>query len=386
MVDLWNSNELNLEIALLEYKKSPNNYKPSILPTSDFRITQKNDNFINIAMISNDNFIIQFFENDIKYGDMFSLPIESININLPPTEQDDDFNINQWINLLNYTLKKTINKNNIKISDLLYFDWSFFPYGVNLLDGTIQYIKTAIIKIVNKSNYCVRLQGRWAILQMMGKCMIGNKNFVQPTPGSGPCCSTDSPCDEELLYGVYDNYIQSWYPYYATDSENIQNPILCPRRNAELIINSNKTYNGFYDGFVNDNVRSFSSKLRSTEIWTYLNADTGDSHPLHFHLTSGFLCKDLSDINKLFDSPANIDTPGLTHTFSRDIYQIGPQTKMSFALTWPFYASEDTTITPNIPNIGAPIHCHFLPHNDTNSMIITYAVKEEEYFIKYNNC
>ena len=122
--------------------------------------------------------------------------------------------------------KKTfidINYEKIKVSDLLFFDWSFFPYGINLLDGTVKYLKSAIIKTKNNSNYCIRLLGRWALLQMMGKCMIGNKNNTPPIPGSGPCCDVNSPCDEEYLYGVYDNYIQSWYPYYATNDENIQN-------------------------------------------------------------------------------------------------------------------------------------------------------------------
>ena len=48
---------------------------------------------------------------------------------------------------------------------------------------------------------------------------------------------------------------------------------------------------------------------------------------------------------------------------------------MSFAITWPYYSSNDTTSSPYIPNIGAAIHCHFLPHNDSNSMMITYGIK-----------
>ena len=42
---------------------------------------------------------------------------------------------------------------------------------------------------------------------MMGKSMTGDKNTIPPKPGSKPCCGIDAPCDEELLYGVYDNYI-----------------------------------------------------------------------------------------------------------------------------------------------------------------------------------
>lgn len=386
MVDLWNSNELDLNFALEEYSKNPNNYKPAKLPTSDFRITKKNDEFINITMISNDELTIQFFENNILYGDKITKPIAKVTIILPPTKQKADLNLQQWIDLLNHQMENTIvniNGTDVPMSEILNFDWSFFPYGINMLDGTTKYLKSAVIKTKNNTDYCIRLLGRWALLQMMGKSMIGNKNTTPPMPGAGPCCDVNSPCDEEYLYGVYDNYIQSWYPYYATNDKNVQNPILCPRRNAELIIKVKDTYIGFYDGFVNDNVRSFSTRLRHTEIWTYLNADTGDSHPLHFHLTSGFVYKNLTEINNVPNAPGSENTPGLTQTFSRDIYQIGPQQSISFALNWPFYASEDTTMMPYIPNIGAVIHCHFLPHNDTNSMIISYAVKEDECFSCY---
>jgi FtsP/CotA-like multicopper oxidase with cupredoxin domain len=363
--DLWNSNELNLNEALIEYSKSPNNYKPSVLPTSSFRVTKTDDQYINIAMISNDNFTIQVFENSITYTDVASVPLFSVSVKLPPTPQLLNLNIQEWINLLNDALKAksiTYSGKTFKASSLLSFDWSFFPYGINLLDGTTRYLKSAVIKTKNNSNYCIRILGRWAILQMMGKSMTGDINTTPPEPGSGPCCSVDTPCDEEYLYGVYDNYIQTWYPYYATNDENIQKPILCPRRNGQLIIQAKQTYIGLYDGFANDNLRSFNVQLKSTEIWTYLNADVGDSHPLHFHLTSAY--HEISENN-----------PGFTNTYSRDIYQIGPQKSISFAITWPFYSSEDTTDSPYIPNIGAVIHCHFLPHNDANSMMIIYGIR-----------
>ena len=376
--DLWNSAELDINQALIEYSKSPNNYKPNVLPTSDFRITKTNDEYINIAMISNDNFKIQAFQNNIPYGDFTTSPVFSVSINLPPTPQLYNLNIQEWVDLLNKSLTEktiTINGEMFKVSSILNFDWSFFPYGVNLLNGTTTYIKSAVIKTINNSNYCIRLLGRWPILQIMGKSMVGNTNTTPPLAGSGPCCTLNAPCDEEYLYGVYDNYIQTWYPYYATDDENTQKPVLCPRRNAEMIIASKQTYIGLYDGFANDNLRSFSTKLKSTEIWTYLNGDVGDSHPLHFHLTSGFSYKSLSSVNNTPNSPGSDKTLGFSQTYSRDIYQIGPQQSLSFALTWQYYSSEDTTSSPYIPNIGAVIHCHFLPHNDANSMMITYSVK-----------
>jgi len=376
-VDLWNSAELDLNQALVAYSNSPNNYKPNVLPSSEFRVTKTNDNFINIAMISNDTYTIQGFNNNIQYGDTTTIPTFSVTIILPPTEPLVNLNIDQWINLLNNSLINTninLNGKTIPASRILYFDWSFFPYGVNLINGTTQYFKSAVIKTKNSSNYCIRILARWALLQMMGKTLTGNANLTPPIPNSGPCCSVDAPCDEEYLYGVYDNYIQTWYPYYATANINVANPILCPRRNGQLIIQSNQTYIGLYDGFYNDNLKVFSTKLLSTEIWTYLNGGAADSHPLHFHLTSGFSYQSLSTINSTPGTPGTDTTPGLTHTYSRDTYQIGSQQSLSFAITWPYYSSEETTNSPYIPNVGSVVHCHFLPHYDQNSMAFTYAV------------
>jgi hypothetical protein len=379
-VDFWNSAELDINQALIEYSNSPNNYKPNVLPTSDFRVTKTNDNYLNIAMISNDTYTIQGFQDSISYSDTTSVPIFNITITLPPSNPRINLNIQQWVDLLNNSLKTTninLNGQTFSADTILSFDWSFFPYGINLVNGTVKYFKSAVIKTKNSSNFCIRIIGRWAILQMMGKNITSNINLTPPTPNSGPCCSLDTPCDEEYLYGVYDNIIQDVYPYYSTNDQNIQKPILCPRRDAQLIIPANQIHIGLYDEMQNDNINVFSAKLRSTEIWTYLNGDHEDSHPLHFHLTGGFSYKSLSTTNSTPGTPGSEETLGLTQTYGRDIYQIGPQQSISFAITWPYYPSEDTTNYPYIPNIGSVIHCHYLPHYDSNIMSLIYAIKPE---------
>ena len=70
-------------------------------------------------------------------------------------------------------------------------------------------------------------------------------------------------CDEIGTYGTYDAEIQQIFPFYATGDGNIQLPIACMKRNAELIIGPQMTYNGLYDGYLNDNLNSFSVKLRT---------------------------------------------------------------------------------------------------------------------------
>ena len=382
--DLWNSVELDLNEALVEYSKSPNNFKPSILPSCEFMVTKMNDNYSNIAMISNDRYTIQGFDTNISYDDTKSIPLFSATIILPPTNPRENLNIEQWINLLNNSLKMTniiVNGQILSAFDVLSFDWSFFPLGVNLLNGVTKYFKSAIIKTKNSSNYCIRILGRWSILQMMGKSLTGSVNTTPPIPNSTPCCSVDAPCDEDYLYGIYNNLIQSFYPYYATNNENVQKPILCPRRDGQLIVQSKQTYNGFFHDMSNDNVKTFCTKLRSTEIWTYLNGDISESHPLHFHLTSGFSYPSLSLINNSTPETISNEEVGLTHTFSRDIYQIGPQQSVTFSITWPYYSSEDTTCYPYIPNIGSVIHCHYLQHYDLNSFALIYAVKPKSNYI-----
>ena len=121
------------------------------------------------------------------------------------------------------------------------------------------------------------------------------------------------------------------------------------KQNAELIIPNQQTYIGLYDGYLNDNLNSFSVKLHSNEIWIYNNVDTTDAHSLHFHLTSGF-ASPLSSYN----------TPGLLSskrsyaplTYSRDIYQVGPQESVAFHLTWPYYSSDQKTKSPSIHCVG----------------------------------
>ena len=163
-VDLWNSDELDINQALIAYSKSPNNYKPSILPTSEFRVTPNNDQYINIAEISNDMFTIQGFYNNISYDDNSTIPVFSVNIILPPTDPRANLNIQQWINLLNHSLTTAninINGHKFLASNILLFDWSFFPYGIKLLNGTTNYLKSAVIKTTNFSNYYISLYCVW---------------------------------------------------------------------------------------------------------------------------------------------------------------------------------------------------------------------------------
>lgn len=416
MADLWNSKELDLDWALKQYAEAPNNYKPPTLPTSKFRIYKTNDKFSNTAMISNDTLKIQIFANPIAYGDFSQVPIATATVVFPPTPLPcGSLNLQEWIDLVNKTFQQTtiiIAGKKVLLSTILHCDWSFFPYALDFLYQRTAYIKSAVIKTTNSSNFYIRFLGRWPLLQFFGKALTGStldpnadlmsqlrekqqkrhreirkryneaNNINRPAEITSSFTLTDmlapqknlfqyEKCDEFALYGIYDGEIQQIFPFYATSDGQVQLPIPCMRRDAELIIVPQQTYIGLYDGYLNDNLNSFSVRLHSSEQWLYTNGDCADAHPLHFHLTSGFA-----------STQSNYTSPGLLscdrlydqETYSRDIYQVGPQETISFRVHWPHYSSNESTQSPNVRCVGAVTHCHYMVHNDQNSMIFQYYV------------
>lgn len=389
MVDLWNSNELDLEYALNQYNLTPNNFKPSILPSSKFKIYKTNDKYSNTAMISNDTITIQFFNEKITYGDKTTKPVYSIKVIFPESSY---MNIQEWIELINNTFANTDISDfdsYTRLSDILYCDWSFFPYQYNYMYDKNICLKSAVIKTQNNSQYNIRILGRWPILQFFGKSLTAGtidktkvkrnkfyKSNDYNTKNKFHCDviknnSQYIKCDEFSLYGIYDADVQAFFPQYATTDGDVQLPIACMKRNGELIIDTNSTFLGFYDGYLNDNLNSFSVRVKSSELWVYNNGDNTDHHPIHFHLTSGYAIPQLISNSAKLLSVSNKNNPLI---YSRDIFQIGPQETIGFYLTWPYYSSNEKTSSPNVSGVGGVIHCHFLAHNDANSMIIQYYV------------
>lgn len=410
MTDLWNSDELNLEWALQQYNLSPNNFKPPVLPTSKFRIFKTDDRYSNTAAISNDTLKVQIFGEPISYGVFDQEPLTEATIVFPPTPTCKLMNIQEWIDLVNETFKKTkvrIENKRFRLSSILACDWSFFPYALDLESNKTVYVKSGVIKTINGSGYWIRLLGRWPLLQFFGKPMTGSsavpfldvmhhrrqnvmgkhekmlKSRPQVNSNSTGICSPEvfkNPdlfirCDEPAIYGTYDAMIQHLFPFYATSKGDVQLPIACMRRDAELIICPNFTYIGLWDGYMNDNLNVFSVRLHGNETWIYTNGDDQDAHSLHFHLTQGFASPQSNNSSSgLLSCRRDYDPL----TYSRDIYQIGPQQAVAFNLTWPFYSSFDTTKSPPIKCVGGVIHCHLLVHNDLNSMMIQYFVDHPE--------
>ncbi|AYV84535.1 MAG: multicopper oxidase [Hyperionvirus sp.] len=394
MADLWNSAQLNLGFALEQYKSAPNKYKPPNVPTSKFTIYKTNDKYSNTAMISNDTLKIEIYEEEIRYGDFCQKPLATKTVIFPPSTL---LNLQEWIDLINETFKQTtitIGSSTKYLNTILECDWAFFPYALDFLYEKTVYVKSAVIKTMNSSCYWIRLLGRWPLLQFFGKPMTGNTldtsndlmsqlrkkqqrrraKTIVPKNDRLPAIKNHTlyiKCDEVGTFGTFDSEIQQIFPFYATAEGDVQLPIACMKRDAELIIPRKKTYIGLYDGYLNDNLNSFSVRLHSTEVWLYTNGDDTDAHPLHFHMTSGFAAP-----QSTYNSPGLVSCKRLYDPliYARDIYQIGPQETVSFRLTWPHYSSYDKTKSPAFKGIGGVIHCHFLQHNDANSMIIQYFI------------
>ena len=113
MSDMWTSSELDLETALREYKLSPDNYKPSVLPTCLLRITKQSDEYSNIAMIGNDTLTVEFFNEPIAYpsdGETEQKPVARAKVIFPETlPKTRLMNIQQWTDLVNKTFQNKSN-------------------------------------------------------------------------------------------------------------------------------------------------------------------------------------------------------------------------------------------------------------------------------------
>jgi hypothetical protein len=365
MCDLWNSDQLNLEFAISSYYQSDCYFQPSILPSSRFRIFKTNDVYSNTAMMSNDTLFVQIYDEAIHYGNFEKSPVCTVEIVFPQTEY---MNIQEWVNLVNATFRQTaIHLDQYTyLSDILVMDWSFFPYQVAYETNQVLYIKSAIIMTQNKSPFTVRLLARMMLIQFFGKPMIAQQ---LPPVYDPKYQELYVPCDEKAIYGILNTQIQIFFPSYATKDPNVQLPIACMRRNAELIVDASSRYIGVYDGYYNDNLNSFSVTLNSTETWSYSNLDTADAHCVHFHLTSGFV---VANDNK----KSLIDKKSYNYFYSRDVYQIGAQQTIRFQLVFKKYPSSFASPSPPYTNIGGVIHCHFFNHQDQNGMFVQFYVDE----------
>ena len=151
---------------------------------------------------------------------------------------------------------------------------------------------------------------------------------------------------------------------------------------SKLDGNNNGTWKGFIDGFQNDNLFNFSVEQENTEKWLYRNWDAQDSHPFHFHLTSGY-----TDPNDPWNTTQLVsdDNYSVLYTYSKDTYSIGSQTQLSWYLKFNTYNGTDGSDDKVIGNLGYMYHCHYMTHHDMMMMGQYFVVPKGTYASYFSN-
>ena len=294
-----------------------------------------------------------------------STPIGEATIIFPATNfahqpSKPPYNLQQWVNLVNQQFTSTLislrGADPIPLSDLLSFNWSFYPYRINKLTEETVYLKSVILILTNSSPYHIVLNANISLLQFFGKSI-----------GAMPMAPT-TPCNNDMFPNNNLFYVQTMYVNYATENPDVQIATCGCNDPGYLIIRPNCQFYGLYDGFENDNLMNFSVRGDSTEKWIYHNLDTEDSHPFHFHLTSGFVAPKEQTNSELIVNDRSSFFP---HTYALDVQGIPSQQMLSWYLRFVTYTSEDTALykqKPLLNYLGFMYHCHYMVHHDMNMM------------------
>lgn len=333
---------------------------------------------------------------------------------------DRPLNIQEWTDLVNLFYRQTmvtLDGVTAPLSTYLTFDWTYYPYqvpfGTDASGTTFRtpiLLHTVMVKHTNASSrYYFRMTGKWELLQFMGKS-VGAMRMVPPGimptmdmsgsmmmnyPGSpmhcmcacgGPClCGDGCECDKtsininNMIQMVYTVYADPLQPYLTASSDEV--PLMVnmtdivtfgipPRDWTDTVLNrtnsatwvgdNNGTYKGFIDGYANDNLMNFSVPLDSSEKWVYYNMDTADSHPFHFHLTTGYCAP-----NDPLNTPSVMEQSHTLYPYSRDTYAIGSQSQMAWYVKFSNYRSSNGQ---RFRHLGFMYHCHYLAHHDMMMM------------------
>ncbi|AYV82473.1 MAG: multicopper oxidase [Hyperionvirus sp.] len=359
--DLWDSDQLDLAFAISQYNLNVNEYKPTVLPGCKFKIYPTNTKYINYDMLSNDTLKIQFYDQSIFYGDNVTHDIGVVNIKFPSTvEKEMPLDVDEWIASVNVEFRRTdviIGGELTNLGEILHLDWTFFPFKYQYVTGETGYIKSVMMVINNTSPFNIRFTARWALLQFFGKPLGTKTEGMSAAPMDFP--------------NNYNMNIQQIIPTYATTNPVV--PKTTTDDEAELIINANLIYYGFLDGFQNDPFLNFTVKKDSSELWVYHNIAQQDSHPLNFHLTSGFV-----DAHSKVNSRHLVSSENdySAYIYSNDTYGIGPQQTIGFYLKFINYSSEETAIKvdPPLKYLGYMYDSRYMTRHDMN-MMGNYFVK-----------
>jgi len=273
------------------------------------------------------------------------------------------------------------------LSDILEYDWTYYPYAIypyylqNNMEKKI--LNNVMIRVTNKTEYKIKISGKWTLLNFFGKPLSVMEDDMEDDMDMKNMPMPPEPMPPEPMPTNLDMYINTMFVYYpdplnpfdANNPDNTGTLLRNINENVYFIVDSldklnedrenNGVYKGFVDGFMNDAFFNFSVKLNSSEKWTYYNMDAQDTHPFHFHLTSGYV--DYMDSDKsIILNPVNYYDQ---YAYSKDTYGVPSQQKLSFYLKFINYTSKQSGINNGeFPNIGFMYHCHYMVHHDMNMM------------------
>jgi len=219
------------------------------------------------------------------------------------------------------------------------------------------------------------------VMQMnMGSC-CGSDVMTMPMPMGMPDFSNNINYAVQTIYTVYPDPMNKFdtsfnngpgYPGpMMTNMNDIVSFAVPPKdfndpytgiNYKTLPGDNNGIYKGFIDGYANDNLMNFSTKVDSSEKWIYYNMDAQDSHPFHFHLTSGYVNPNDPINTELIVNSHHSHTP---YTYSKDTYSIPSQTTLAWYLKFSNYTSN---FAMKEKYLGFMYHCHYMTHHDMMMM------------------
>ena len=287
--------------------------------------------FANIDMMANTEFTVV----DVTAVPPPAIPI-TYNLSLPPTTDPIDLP----------TLRNTIN--NVFLANGLHLEWDYddtATVSINISPTATPIMKTiniVNITLKNTGTTTYKISGNYSAMKLMGVAF-----FLAPTP---------------LEAGVKTSLFMALDPTVAQPNvvvaNNPSNPVT---GTATLTLGpgASHTQNPFRK--LDDNIFNFSVTQGTTERWIYINGDTQqfDDHPLHFHMTQGF-------IDDAYTSPINRHN---ANRGSTDTYYIKAGTQLAFKIKFPNFNSTQKGLSQDgIPHLGYMYHCHYMMHHDTNMM------------------
>ena len=249
-------------------------------------------------------------------------------------------------------------------------EWNWKAYYKNIAEPGKDPINIKSVQIIlkNTSDMSYTLYGNVNVMKLLGV------EF-----GWGHNCSSEKIVSGFPFIQLPENTAKSNNEHPAQFADNKPSTDKCyVTRCIKLMLPSNGIHHGDPFQLMNDNIMNFTVNEGTTERWVfYCNADTKhmDNHPLHFHMTSGFVVPDDISFNTIRNkesiniSTAKNNNSNMISTQSIDVMGINSGRKpLVFDVRYPNFNSETKDHNGIKHHLGYMFHCHYMAHHDMNMM------------------